>query len=147
MNTYALNVARYILYIAYTCGDCITNLKLQKLLYYAQAWYLVNYKEPLFCNDIKAWQYGPVVSEVYDEYKKFANKPIEDKLANGKKIKLTCEQKEYLKEFCESFFKYSATELIAMIHSETPWIKAYNNRPGSVISLDEMEKYYSSLQI
>ena len=53
-------------------GDSITHLKLQKLLYYAQAWYMVlteNEAEPiLFEEKIEAWTHGPVVREVYNKY-------------------------------------------------------------------------------
>ena len=57
-------------------GDLITNLKLQKLLYYAQAWHLAHFGSPLFSDDIEAWQYGPVIKSIYQKYSKFGNQPI-----------------------------------------------------------------------
>lgn len=53
--------------------DDISNLKLQKLLYYAQGCYLAMYDAPLFKEDIVAWAHGPVVREVYDEYKAYGS--------------------------------------------------------------------------
>jgi uncharacterized phage-associated protein len=50
----AIDVAKYFLNWANNKGDLITNLKMQKLLYYAQAWYLVNFKKPLFSDPIEA---------------------------------------------------------------------------------------------
>ena len=72
-------VANYTLFFAYKRGDLLTNLKLQKLLYYIQAWFLVkNQGQPLFKENIEAWQYGPVVREIYDKYKCFGRNPIND---------------------------------------------------------------------
>ena len=49
-------------------GDLVTNLRLQKLLYFAQGWSLARYGKPLFDAPIEAWKFGPVVREVYNEY-------------------------------------------------------------------------------
>lgn len=78
----AYDVAKYILYIAYRNGDVITNLKMQKLLYYAQAWYMVNNKsELLFEDEIQAWRFGPVVPAVYEKMKRFKFNPISMRLS------------------------------------------------------------------
>ncbi len=50
-------------------GDVITHLKLQKLVYYAQAWYLANFNRPLFDEDMQAWTHGPVVPSLWKEYR------------------------------------------------------------------------------
>lgn len=141
----ALDVAQSILYIAHQAGDNITNLKLQKLLYYAQAWYLVNFDKPLFEDNIEAWQYGPVVREVYITFNKYQNKPISkfDKKAIDK---LTAEQVDYLKEFCAYFMKFSASELVSMTHSEQPWIEAFEQGAQTVISIETMKTYYNGLK-
>ena len=52
-------------------GDFITNLKLQKLLYYLQGYYLAVFEKPLFDVEIEAWQYGPVVPNAYYEFNAF----------------------------------------------------------------------------
>ncbi len=57
-------------------GDSISNLKVQKLLYYAQGGYLAFHDEPLFPEAIKAWAHGPVVPQVYHEYKQYGAGPI-----------------------------------------------------------------------
>ena len=140
----AIDVAQSILHIANTSGDIVTNLKLQKLLYYAQAWYLVNFNEPLFVDDIEAWQYGPVVKDVYQEFKKYQNKPI-DKYDKKAINKLSNSQFAYLKEFCTYFMRFSATELVSMTHNELPWKEAYERAPKTIISIDSMKNFYSSL--
>jgi uncharacterized phage-associated protein len=66
----ALDIAKYFIKLASPEEeDFITNLKLQKLLYYAQGFYLALHKKPLFSEQVRAWQYGPVVTEVYYNYK------------------------------------------------------------------------------
>ncbi|PKP61136.1 hypothetical protein CVT91_03840 [Candidatus Atribacteria bacterium HGW-Atribacteria-1] len=71
------DVTKLIIYLANKYGDLITNLRLQKLLYYTQVWHLVNFnKEPLFDDEIKAWNFGPVVEEVYHKFKNFRHTPI-----------------------------------------------------------------------
>ena len=54
----------------------ITNLKLQKILYFAQAAHLAVHEKPLFKEDIEAWKFGPVIPSVYRKYKKYTNTAI-----------------------------------------------------------------------
>jgi len=57
-------------------GDDMTHLKLQKLIYFAQAWHLANTGEPLFREDMQAWTHGPVVPSVWHAYKQYQWEPI-----------------------------------------------------------------------
>lgn len=50
-------------------SEYITNLKLQKLLYYIQGEYMAKMNTPLFNDDFLAWEHGPIIREVYDKYK------------------------------------------------------------------------------
>ena len=56
--------------------ELITNLKLQKLLYYAQGCVMALTDEPLFDEDIQAWEHGPVVPEIYHKYKSYGKSGI-----------------------------------------------------------------------
>lgn len=72
----ALTVARYIIDRSFRKKDPVSNLRLQKLLYFVQ---LESYREnnnPMFSDDIVAWQFGPVVPDVYYEYNVYAGTPI-----------------------------------------------------------------------
>jgi Uncharacterized phage-associated protein len=74
----ASDIAKIILKLSNPdVGDIISNLKLQKLLYYVQGFALAMYDKPLFDEDIEAWMYGPVVPCVYQEYKEFGSGAIE----------------------------------------------------------------------
>jgi uncharacterized phage-associated protein len=72
----ASNVAKYILTRFQLGGSPIINLKLQKLLNYAQAWHLAFTAKPLFPERIEAWIHGPVVPPVFGEHKQFGWSPI-----------------------------------------------------------------------
>lgn len=117
----ALDIAYYFLHKANQDGDTITNLKMQKLLYYAQAWYLVNFNEPLFEDSIEAWPYGPVISKVYHQFKKFKNMPIKYKDTGKEKENFTDKELDYLNQFYNKFIEYSAHTLARATHNDSPW--------------------------
>jgi uncharacterized phage-associated protein len=77
-TTTAGRVADYFINFSHEVGDPISNLKLQKLLYYAQAWHLALYDSSLFPERIQAWVHGPAVPPVYRRFKEWAWKPISD---------------------------------------------------------------------
>ena len=144
----ALDIAKYILCIAQENGDLITNLKLQKLLYYAQAWFMVNNDgERLFEDEIEAWQYGPIVKAVYNEYKRFGRQAIELEDCNLKTDFgfLSDNVKTFLDEFCQEYFRYSAFEMVASTHQEKPWQEAVKQGYNTIIDTNLMFKYYSEM--
>ena len=143
----AERIAEYILCLADLNGDTITNLKLQKLLYYAQAWFLVNNNnQRLFSDEIEAWQYGPVVPAVYNKYQKYGRSIIEPECNIHTDFDDFDENtRKYLREFCEIFLKYSATELVGMTHAELPWNEAVKKGYCTPINTDTMFRYYSSM--
>lgn len=143
-NTSALDVAKYFLFKANTEGDLISNLKMQKLLYYAQAWHLVNFDEALFKEAIRPWKLGPVIREVYNEYKKFESSAIIYKSTGLERKLFSDEQSNYLDEFYDIFIKFTAHELVNMSHNEPPWKYAFE-RGRSEISHGSMKDYYTIL--
>ncbi|MCI5892103.1 MAG: DUF4065 domain-containing protein [Clostridiales bacterium] len=106
-------------------SDYITHLKLQKLLYYAQGCYLAIKNKPLFKENILAWAHGPVVYEVYQEFKQYGSNPIEflDDYNNN----IDIETQGILKEVFDTFGQYSAWKLRQMTHEEAPWLKTPRN--------------------
>lgn len=139
----AIDIAKYLLYKANQDGEVITNLKMQKLLYYAQAWYLVNFKRPLFEDKIEAWSFGPVIKSVYQKYKEFIHMPIIYYDKKGKILKkFSKKDQEFLNEFYNKFINYTAHDLVSLSHSEEPFIEAYKSSPN-IISLERMKDFYS----
>ena len=116
----ALNIAKTFLTFANSeYGDFLSNLKIQKLLYYAQGLHLALYHKPLFEEKIIAWQYGPVVEEVYRELKSYqgAIPPFED----FNNDYLSSEELDLIKDVYDVFGQFSATKLVEMTHNESPW--------------------------
>ncbi|MGB3760254.1 MAG: type II toxin-antitoxin system antitoxin SocA domain-containing protein [Rivularia sp. (in: cyanobacteria)] len=121
-----VDVARYFIIKAYEDGieAEMTNMKVQKLLYYAQSVHLALYDEPLFEYEIQAWRYGPVCPPAYRFYCKFEAEqlPIPEKEESLKAIPE--DKKSLLEEIWEYFGGYHAYSLSGMTHGEFPWKKA-----------------------
>lgn len=127
MMTSAKDVAKYLLTLSSpSTAESITNLKLQKLLYYVQGFHLAIYDTPLFSEKIQAWAHGPVVPEVYVDYRKYGFSDIEKQFIMGKS-KLTKNQIDLVKDVWEIFKSYDGKELEQLSHSEEPWIKSRGN--------------------
>jgi uncharacterized phage-associated protein len=135
--TSAKEIAKYIIK-----SLPVDNLKLQKLLYYSQAVYLVLHdKAPLFPEPIEAWDYGPVIPPVYREYKPFGFDtipPIDDEPTT-----LNLDEMKSVDMVFGCFGGMSGPELINQTHFEAPWKNVYHSgRPSSIISLESMYDYF-----
>ena len=119
-------------------AEYISNLKLQKLLYYAQGTYLAITGHELFKEPILAWKHGPVVNSVYQEYKgNKANGIVYEKPFDFNEF--DPETENILEEVYDCFGQYSAWKLRNMTHSEEPWISTDINE---VISNDKIKDYF-----
>jgi uncharacterized phage-associated protein len=147
-HNHVLNIARYFIQLGEKAGRKITNKKLQKLLYYAQAWSLVLDGKLMFKEDLEAWIHGPVVPKVYHHYKKFGFGPISD----DSKIESTAvaPHQKILDEVWKVYGRYDSDYLELLTHSEDPWMFARNELDANkasqaVISTDLMLSFYSSM--
>jgi uncharacterized phage-associated protein len=140
-------------------GTKITPLKLQKILYYIQAWHLVFFdKNPFFDEQPEAWVNGPVYRSVYGRFKdvwfsesklKIDESPDEEKNLNKylDKLSITNEQKEFVSAVLRKYGVRSAEQLVYMTHIEEPWNKARNGigpfeRCSNKITFESMYEYY-----
>lgn len=135
----AIDVAGYLLSLQdEDAGDTISNLKLQKLLYYAQGFWLAERGVPLFDEPIEAWQHGPVVPAVYRIYcdhGRDALPPVADPEGIDRATA------EFLNEIYSVYGQFSAWKLSKMTHEEPPW-KA---TPGSTaISHEVMRRHFET---
>lgn len=102
-------------------GDLITNLRLQKLLYFAQGWYLARYGKPLFNAPILAWTFGPVVKEVYDRYSINRRNGISSD-ARMNPDALTEDELELLLDVARNYDGCSTSTLVDLSHAaDGPW--------------------------
>jgi len=114
-------VADYLLWFAHDKGDLLTNLKLQKLVYYAQSWYLTLYDEPLFEERFEAWVHGPIQPALYRRFDHYKWNPISYHPARPD---LSMQVEEHLTEIIAVFGDLSSYALERMVHAENPWRNA-----------------------
>lgn len=121
----------------------ISNLKLQKLLYYCQAYSLALTGQPLFDEEIEAWSYGPVVPSIYQEYKRYGNSnmPVRDIKSCAGIGNETAEGIARLVKRQKGI--YTGFALIRQTHGETPWREAIQVHQNAPISNQSMLDYFA----
>lgn len=142
----ALTIAKWFIAWAEAEGEEISNLKLQKLLYYAQGHFLAEHRRPLFTDPIQAWSHGPVVPQVYHEYKGFESSTIEmpddDPFTWGM---VDPDTADLLGKVWNTYGGFSAGRLRNMTHEEPPWRDHWQDGVyGTRIPEREIEEYFLS---
>lgn len=126
-------------------GDLITNLKLQKLAYYAQGFSLALLGKPLFNEKVEAWMHGPVVPELYHVFKAHGNNglPIPEEIDL---TKYSEDERELLDEVYKVYGQFSAWKLRNMSHEEAPWQQTYvEGEASKEITNDVMGEFFKTL--
>ncbi len=146
-------VSKYFLALANETGSYISNLKLQKLIFYYQAWYFSYTDKKLFNDDFQAWIHGPVIPESYHNYKKHGYNPIIiDDLDKDYIIKFRAkfneDERDFLSQVETFYMGKTGYELERLSHSESPWVDARKGIPEDepseeVITLKSMKSYYA----
>lgn len=123
LNSFEEKIEAVALYII-NSGYEITNLALQKLLYYTNAIFLLTYETPLFEDDCEAWVHGPVYPSIYDKYKEFGHQQIQDcNLCSGYLKIFTNEEKKIMDYVLENLAIYNGKILEKSTHREQPWLE------------------------
>ena len=120
-------------------GELMSDMKLQKMLYYEQGFHLAVFGTPRFEEEIEAWMYGPVVPAVYEVYKDYGYNGIDP--GKVEEISLSDREQALFDEVYKVYGAFSAIGLMNMTHRESPWA----NTPagvGSVISRDKMVEFF-----
>lgn len=148
MDTSAQEVANYFIELASKIDENdLTNLKLQKLLYFAQGKFLAKNEKKLFEEPIIAWALGPVVRSVYNAFRYCGSFPITAFDRSVKKTTLSSELKEFLSGVWDEYAKYSATYLVDLTHEKgSPWSDTYSRDANKEIPADLMMRYFKSRQ-
>lgn len=138
----SIDVARYILQ---NFGS-MTTMKLQKLVYYCQAYNLAWYERPLFDEEVRAWTHGPVVYDLFNAHRGMYSIDAET-LKGGNPQLLSDEERDVIDSVCEAFQQLTGWELRNRTHEEAPWINNFDERDpwhNEEISQDEMKDFYAS---
>ncbi len=156
MNS-ALDVSRYIINKCNSNNYYISNLRLQKILYFIQMEFIIEKNKKCFDDEIQAWDYGPVVPNVYHVFKRFGASNIppiryyydrSQGLLNMKKIEfkedVICpEDRKIIDKVIVECSAYSTSKLVDITHSQPPWRNAYHHKKNSVISNKSIKRFVS----
>lgn len=137
-------VADRLICTAREVGDPISNLKLQKLAYYAQAWHLALHDTPLVDEPFQAWVHGPVCPKLYERFKGNSWRPLEGEINPPT---LDDHHEQFLTEVWNAYGDFTAGALERMTHAEDPWLVARSglapDAPSTTeISRELMKTYY-----
>lgn len=124
-------------------GDLISNLKLQKLCYYAQGIGIAVRAEPMFRERIEAWLHGPVVPDLYRDYREHKSSAI-PAIGNLDLNVYDDADRLILDDVFDFYGQYSASRLRQMTHEEAPWKDAYIDGGNAIITLDALKAYFAN---
>lgn len=141
MSYHVLDIANKLIAQAAFCdaGELMTNMKLQKMLYYEQGYHLAAFGTPLFEEEIEAWMYGPVVPSVYNHFSNFGSNGIPANKEDN--TRLTKSEEELFFQVFEAYNEFSAIGLMNKTHNESPWTSTPIGK-GNVIDKDKMGKFF-----
>jgi len=139
----AIDVAHYFLALSNPDENDISNLKLQKLCYYAQGFVSAMRGAPLFSDRIEAWDHGPVIPNVYHVFKMHGSAPIPFP-GNANLPEFDSSDARALQDVYEYYAQYSAWRLRNMTHEDRPWVEAHN-RADKVITPQTLIEHFRPL--
>lgn len=155
---HVLDVCRHAINYSNEKDYGISNLKLQKILYFIQAYFLISTPDPCFEESIEAWDLGPVVPQAYREYKRYGSSDIpfifSYVVLDGKDIwnstsvayednVVSVQDKVLMNSVIDKFKDYSATDLVSLTHHQAPWKDAYSRGRNSIIDIRSIKEYFN----
>lgn len=158
MNYDVLDVSRYIINYSNVKDYGISNLKLQKILYFVQAYFLIETGSPCFKEKIEAWDFGPVVPVAYCEYKQYGcgdipttksfimiekNNIWNSKRVEFKEIAISDDDKSLIDKVVDKFSEYSATDLVELTQHQIPWMDAIVSNQSNEITNKSIFEYFN----
>jgi putative zinc finger/helix-turn-helix YgiT family protein len=138
------SVADLIIAAYQDSGDFISNMKVQKLLYYVQGWHLAFYDRPLFKENFEAWVFGPVIPSIYGRFKKYGSGHLNEEISE---VNLPEDVENHVFSVLAVYGKETAGRLVKKSHEEDPWQKARNGCPEgapceNIISKEDIKDYF-----
>jgi len=127
-------------------GDLMSNLKLQKLVYYAQGFHLAMEDSPLFNETIEAWEHGPVCVPLYQKYKQYGSEAIPIPY-DADAYEIFSKAIHEILDMVHTYYgQFSAWKLRNLTHEDTPWKDAYH-RGRTEITHGSMKNYFKTLLV
>lgn len=137
----ALQIAEFVIDYSIRKNYTCSNLRLQKILYFIQAYFLKIQGTPCFADAIEAWDFGPVVPVVYRRYMYFGAADIFE----WEKPRIHFESdrdKEIVEQVVELLAPYTTTQLVKMTQHHFPWLNNYKSKwENRVIPIRDMQTF------
>lgn len=137
----AMQIAAEVVRQYHEKGKSITNLKLQKVLYYIQIECLQKKGVPAFGDDIEAWRHGPVVRDVYNAFCAYIANPISDDDPDvvGNQVPINTDISQCIADVVDKTIPYGPWELVDKSHETAPWRRAFIPNANCIISKDSLK--------
>ena len=140
-----LDISKYCIFMYWKNGTTITNLKLQKILYYIQGYTLKKCNEIAFPEAVYRWPYGPVVPESYFEYNVHRSRPLPEPDSENmntviKTLKTDHAMLSVINSVIEKSYPYTAAQLVELTHQELPW---KSTGESEIIKIPLISTYFS----
>ncbi len=144
----AIDVANFFIKLANDAGEeGMTNLRVNKLLYFAQAWSLARLGKELFAEDFQVWSLGPVLPEIYRTFQKYGKNVIPEVYGMYSEKVFSSEQVELLLDVAREYRKFSTTHLVDITHiPEGPWGNVYAEGAKKVTPKQDIKDYFLKQQ-
>ena len=136
-----LDVCKYIINYSNKKGYGVSCLKLQKLLYFIQGYFMIIKDEPCYHEKIEAWDFGPVVPLAYQEYKQYASTDIPS--VNFQNDSILKEDKTLMANMIDIFANHTAEDLVAITQKQEPWKNVYSKYQTNEITTDSLKEYFT----
>jgi len=145
----AIAVAQRFLDLAAAEGKALTNMQLQKLVFFAHGVHLAGFDAPLIDEPVKAWDFGPVIPELYEKLRQFGRDYVTGELAPDLRetIESDPQADEAIMAVWEAYRKHTAFQLSQITHlPKTPWDQIWNKPNGRymIIPNDIIKEYYKN---
>lgn len=147
MSYSPITIANYFIK-KYSAEDGLTPMKLIKLTYIADGWYiaLTDDNEKLITEDAEAWQYGPVISSLYHKLKHYGNSVVKEPIPTNLNEEISDEDTEFLDLIWQKYGSYDAIYLSAITHTEgSPWSITYPKGYNLSIPKELIQRHYEGL--
>ena len=136
------NIAKYVVDRCVREGKAISNLQLQKTLYYIQLNFIRLFDKVAFFDDFEAWDYGHVVPSVYEEYRQFGGAPICMMFDGIFTIFSNREEQQLVNDVTDVCVDMDPWDLVDSSHiKDGPWDIAYSKNKNAIIELKDMFEY------
>jgi uncharacterized phage-associated protein len=146
MGYSANSVANVFLELSQKENCPLTNMQLQKLVYIAHGFHLALCKEPLIQEEVKAWQWGPVIPPLYNRLKKFGSGSISGVISDAPHIPAESKESKLIDQVWESYKQFSGPQLSAITHQNgSPWSITWSTNQFGVISDSLTAEHYKNL--